>query len=234
MGMHAVWEQEETERSEAAMDAARYLYHKIRSPNAKKAMQTLMQRVSSLIENPSLRDRLIRSMRSDDELVVRFRPRENVSVKRRRGPMGREGDNAKEPACLFRQSIEHLGESTLVLADVESKEHVGPFQLLKVLYCCVSQHSDPHDGLRDLFAKLQANIVSERPQVADRAAKISEAKMRELEMATPAELAQTAPYVGSAHCMAVRPLTFPCPPPLPGLRICSPYLTRTSSTFLGV
>ena len=195
LAMSAQWEQEEAERDEAGMDAARWLFQKVHSQNAKKAIESLLQRVSALVENPSLRDRLIRSMRSDEDLSVAFRPRASV-LPRKRARAKRAGDNsAKEHAKehLFQQSIAHLGDSTLVIADVESKEHVGPFQLLKIMYCCVSKHSDPHDGLRDLFAKLRANVLSERPQMQDRAAKLSEAKMKERMDATPAEQAQTAP-----------------------------------------
>ena len=53
---------------------------------------------------------------------------------------------------------EALQQHPLLVADVESRQDIGPFQLLRLLYRSIADQHEPFDAIADVFFKLRARV----------------------------------------------------------------------------
>ena len=99
---------EDEERAVCAADLARWLRQKVQQPDKNKCLEQLMSRVAALVCDEGLRGRLIRSMRSDEDLIVGF-TRPVAPIKALRINDKSRGDGLDDPALhLFQQAVDTL------------------------------------------------------------------------------------------------------------------------------
>ena len=157
------WRREEEEKKIIAADAAEWLTRNIVVPDARAAMRSLMERVAELISNDKLLAKIIRSLHEDDDLFSKGQAVNIITIR----PLGANNKRRSVPSEVAHKFLEALKEHSLLVADVESRYNVGPFQLVRLLYRAISQHSKPRDAIVDVFTKLRTRILSNHPPVTN-------------------------------------------------------------------
>ena len=106
---------------------------------------------------------MIRSLHEDDDLFSNGQAVNIITIR----PLGANNKRRSVPSEVAHKFLEALKEHSLLVADVESRYNVGPFQLVRLLYRAISQHSKPRDAIVDVFTKLRSRILSNHPPVTN-------------------------------------------------------------------
>ncbi len=158
------WRREENERALVAEDSSNWLAGHILRADARTACRSLVERVAELIANEGLRTKLLQNMKDDDDLYDESNRYYNgLAVPVLARPVGGNNKRRLAPMDTRHKFLEALQQHPLLVADVESRHDVGPYQLLRLLYRAISQQHEPFDAIADVFFKLRARVWSEGP-----------------------------------------------------------------------
>lgn len=164
---------EEQEREEAAADAAAFIHRQHATVvDEKTATTKMLERIASLLNEPRLRDRILMSLRLDDELQINTNREPAVTVKLPviRGASSRKKIDVRH---IFNDALAVL--PPMFSPDLNMKDCLSPFNVLRLLYVTVRHQTDVRESLTDLYFRLRTQILgdlSNRPKSAGNAPKV--------------------------------------------------------------